>query len=214
MSLYKEITIYGKNFTEKDVIDCIFKVTEYNLNGINISLNYLPIVTSLVKKEIIISCPIDYPDGLSDSKHRQHQTISAIRKGANCIDLVINPIYLLNDKKILLAEDIQTHQKICADKNVLFRVMLEYRHFDKNIYYDIVKLCKILKVKYLFPATGNFVDDYTDNLIMCKMINTQYIGAKVISNGNIWKKEQYDLVKNSGIYGLRLRGNYDFSFLD
>jgi len=213
--MFKEITLYGKNFTQQEIINNVFKAIHYNLNGVNISLNYLSEIRSIISKEsnLILSCPIDYPDGLSDSRHRQHQTITAIRKGANCIDLVVNPIYLVNEQKSIIYSDIETHSKICKENDVTLRVMLEYRHFDKEIYYDIIRVCKILKVKYIFPSTGNFADDYTDNLIMCKMINSVYKGAKVIANGNIWKKDQYDLIRKSGIYGIRLRGNYDFSFL-
>jgi len=213
--MFKEINLYEKDATKDSVIKNVFKIINYNLDGINVSLNYISEVRDIIPKEsnLILSCPVDYPDGLSDTKHRQHQTITAIRKGANCIDLVINPIYLLNEQRNVIYSDIETQSKICKDNNILLRIMLEYRHFSKETYYDLIRLCRILKIKYIFPSTGNFADDYEDNLIMGKMINSIYSGVKVITNGNIWKKEQYELIKRSGIYGIRLKSNCDFSFL-
>lgn len=212
--MYHELDTYSKNSSENEVLQSVFKAIEYNFDGINVSPNYIAKIHSIVPKGMIVSCPIDYPYGLSDSSARQQQTISVLRKGANCIDLVLNPIYLINDQRHKVIDDLKAHIKICDQNNAMLRLMLEYRHFDdNNLYYNTVRLCKILKIKHIFPSTGHFADDYYDNLIVCKLINSQYSSAKLISNGNIWTENQYNTIKISGIYGVRLKSNYDMSFL-
>ena len=162
---------------------------------------------------LTISSGVDYPYGLSDTKIRQHHTISLIRRGATAIDLVVNPVHLINNNRHLLMDDIQANRAICIDNNIIFRVMLEYRHFSQDIYYEMVKICKLLKLPYIFPSTGHFPDDYIDNLIVCKLIQNEYTEAKLITNGNIWQKKHYDIIKESNIYGLRMQSGYDFGVL-
>ena len=209
--LYTEITTYGKNFSEEEIIDFVFKAIENGIGGINVSPNYISKLSSLLPDTINLSCPIDYPFGLSTTKVRQHQAISLIRKGCNTIDLVINPIHLVNNKKDVLLKDIDTIKKICKENEVVLRAMLEYRQFNEEVYRETIDLCRQKQIEYLFPSTGYFADDHIDNLIVSKMINSQYKDGKVITNGNVWKKEHYDLIEESGIYGLRLRAGYDIS---
>lgn len=163
---------------------------------------------------MILSCPVDYPYGLSNTKVRQHQTLSMIKHGARAIDLILNPVYILNNKRSCLINDIKANRLICNENNVIFRVMLEYRHFDEEVYAEMVKICKILRLPYIFPSTGHFADDYVDNLIICKMIQSEYPDAKIITNGNIWEKEHYDIIEKSNIYGVRLRSGYDIRVLE
>lgn len=175
------------------------------MDGINTSSNYLSKLSSILPSELMLSCPIDFPYGLSDSKIRQHQIISAIKNGANCVDLVVNPVYLLNDKRANLVLDIKAQQNICNDRGVRLRLMLEYRHFDEFIREDMLSICNTLKVGYIFPSTGHFVDDYLDNLIVASNIESSYKRISVITNGNIWNTKQYQEAVKAGIYGIQLK---------
>jgi hypothetical protein len=53
------------------------------------------------------------------------------------------------------------------------------------------------------PSTGHMLDDISDNIIACK-----YLSAKskiqTICNGNIWTEKQFESLKTSNIYGVRL----------
>lgn len=162
---------------------------------------------------LCLSSTIDYPYGLSDTKIRQHQTLSIIRRGAKAIDLIVNPVYLINNKRHALIDDIEANRIICSENGVIFRVMLEYRHFEEEVYYDMIKLCRMLKIQYIFPSSGHFIDDYMDNLITCKIIKSQYPNAKLITNGNIWQREHYELIERSDVYGMRIRAGYDINVL-
>lgn len=212
--MYIELNYYNKTMSESEVIDNVFKGLRYDIKGINVGQNYLQKIASVLPDGILLSCPIDYPYGLSDTKTRQQQTISAIRRGANCIDLVVNSVYIINDQRDKLMLDLRAHQEICKQNNVLLRVMLEYRQIEDNaIYAETLKICKILRLKYIFPSTGHFADDLTDNIIVAKMINSQYSASKVICNGNLWLKSQYEFVQKSGIYGIRLNGFYELEHI-
>jgi hypothetical protein len=52
-----------------------------------------------------------------------------------------------------------------------------------------------------------------DNLIMGKLIKSQYPKIKVITNGNIWKPEHYNTIEESGIYGIRIKSEYNLDLL-
>lgn len=199
--------------SEDQVIDVAFKTIEYGISGLNLSPNYLGIMSSMIPSDIVLSSPVDFPYGLSDTKVRQHQTLSLIRRGANAIDLVVNPIYIINNKKEKLVNDIQAHQTICADHNITLRLMLEYRHFSNEVYSDLIKICKIRGIRYMFPSTGHFADDYMDNLVMGKFIKSQCPDINIITNGNIWKKEHYDTIVESDIYGMRVKFQYNLDLL-
>lgn len=203
-NIYKELNLYDKTISQADTISRIFECMEYGVSGFNIGPNYLSYVASVLPDDIILSCPIDYPYGTSSSKVRQHQVISNINNGANTIDLVINPVYVVNDQSKQLLDDISANMAICQDRKVTFRLMTEYRQFDEWVYREIVKICRILRVEYLFPSTGNFNDDYVDNLIVCKKTKLWYTGINMITNGNIWQKEHYENVTNSRVYGIRV----------
>jgi deoxyribose-phosphate aldolase len=211
--IYKEVKIYGTNISENEVIDRSFKSIEYGVSGLSVSPNYVSKLSHIIPDPILIACPIDYPYGLSSTKIRQHETLSAIRSGATAIDLVVNPIYIINGEKQKISDDLEANKAICKENGVLFRIMLEYRQFDDDVYFELVKLCKYLRIEYIFPSTGNFVDDYLDNLIMCSLIQDICKAANVITNGNIWKKEHYDVIEKSNIYGIQLNFGYELEIL-
>ena len=86
--MYHELHIYNRNLDNNEARNLIFAAIEHNLHGISIPTPFLPIAQEIVPQGIVVASPIDYPNGMSDSKTREHAVILAIRKGANAIDLV------------------------------------------------------------------------------------------------------------------------------
>ena len=99
MTFYHEINLYAKDKSEKEILQNTFQALEANVDGISTNIVHLPAVKNILPNDKTLSCPIDYPNGLNDTSMRQHSVITAIRKGANVIDLVVNSIFIVDKKE-------------------------------------------------------------------------------------------------------------------
>jgi deoxyribose-phosphate aldolase len=150
-----------------------------------------------------ISCPIDFPYGLSDTKSRNFMVSQAIKSGANVVDLFLPTKMIINRKYDKFREDIKSNFDICFEKNVKLRYMLEYRVFSHEV---LAKVCQILMtfgIDTILPSSGMMLDDIHDNLIACNYFLTK-TGIKTICNGNIYTENHVKLANNANIHGIRL----------
>jgi deoxyribose-phosphate aldolase len=200
--MYKDVTCYNCTDTSDDVRETLFSAIDKELSGISI---FAPLITSIkdfLVDGLTLSCPIDYPYGVSDTAIRTHATLAALRKGANAIDLVASNILLFNKQANKFCDDVDSVKKVCDENGSTLRLMLDYRLYDYTTMIKIGNLLKELKIEYIIPATGRLIDAWDDNLaISIEMSNKT--GLKVITNGNIWKRSQYDLIAKSGVFGVR-----------
>ena len=150
-----------------------------------------------------LSCPIDYPYGLSDSKSRLFITSQLVKSGLHTLDLVVPAKFIANRKYDKLRDDIKNNLLICQENNINLRYILEYRVFNHETLAKTCQIFKSLGIEYVLPSTGHMIDDINDNLIAAKYLNTKS-EIKVICNGNIWTNKQVENLKNSGVYGVRL----------
>jgi len=204
--MYTELLIDGVQLTQKDVQKLVFLSLDSELDGVSVPLYFLPQVAPLLPSYFVLATHINYPNGDSDAKVRQHAVISALRKGANSIDVVVNPHHIMNRKDELIIDDIGAINDICEKHGALTRVMFEYRHYDR---YRILNICKQLNnigIVQAFASTGHFVDDYMDNLLMGLDIQ-RLSGIDVITNGNIWTLKQYEHILKSTIFGARIKSS-------
>jgi deoxyribose-phosphate aldolase len=150
-----------------------------------------------------ISCPIDFPYGLSDTKSRNFMVSQAIKSGANVIDLFLPTKMIINRKYDKFREDIKSNFDICFEKNVKLRYILEYRVFSHEV---LAKVCQILMsfgIDTVLPSSGMMIDDIHDNLIACNYFLTK-TGIKTICNGNIYTEKHVKLANNANIHGIRV----------
>ena len=197
--MYLELALLDKNCKEEDSVQGIFAAAEYNFDGISVLPNFVHVVKQY-SNDILLSCPIDFPSGTSATTTRNHAVLTAIRAGVDAIDLVVGQ-FSGNLSKLI--SDIESNFAICRDKNVELRVMMEYRSYeDYNRFFETVCLISEMGIEYIIPSTGDRVDSYIDNIVASKLIMDR-TGAKTISNGNVLNKEQYEKVRQSGVYGVR-----------
>ena len=204
--MYKELSIHRNDILVKDIQQKILVGIKNNVGGISILSYYLPDILDIVPEGISIAAPIDYPFGVSCTKLRQHATIAALRRGANTIDLIINVADIINDRENKVEQDIMAHVNICKDRATL-RLLLEYRFLNRKQLYRVCEIAKELGIEYILPSTGFMVDEYRDNLIVGLDLQKKF-NFNVITNGNIWLKKQYGVIRKSGIFGIRLK-NFD-----
>ena len=188
--MYKEISCYDKDTTEHTVTESIFTALKHDFHGVSVPAYYLPLAKDLIPDGFVVASSVDYPGG---------------RAGANAVDLVANSNLLVNRKFKKFKEDIEANYKICQDNNCSLRVMFEYRIYDKNSL--ILAACDIIRsvgVDYIFPSTGSMVDDIEDSIVVGFLLQKKK-ELNVICNANIWRKEDYEKVENSGVFGIRIK---------
>ena len=203
--MYKEISCYDKDTTEHTVTESIFTALKHDFHGVSVPAYYLPLAKDLIPDGFVVASSVDYPGGLSSTGVRCHSSINIIRAGANAVDLVANSNLLVNRKFKKFKEDIEANYKICQDNNCSLRVMFEYRIYDKNSL--ILAACDIIRsvgVDYIFPSTGSMVDDIEDSIVVGFLLQKKK-EQNVIFNANIWRKEDYEKVENSGVFGIRIK---------
>lgn len=201
--MYNELQIYSRELTQDKAREEMFVAIKHGFSGISTSIYFIPSMVEIIPTGMVLSCAVSYPDGTLDTKIKQHETLSAIRKGANAIDFVLNP-HLISAKKMQeMCDDILANLEICKENNATLRVMMEYRVFEPSLLLDICYLVRECGVEYAFPSSGHMLDNSTDNLLMSMAI--QKAGLQAITNGNIYKKDQYSSVLKSGIFGVRFK---------
>jgi len=201
--MYKELNLYDEQLSEQQAQDKFFKAIDLGVDGICTPIYFLPLLSSHVPDGLTLSVPIDYPNGMSDTRVKNHAIMNAIRKGANAVDVVLNPHYIVNGKLELISEGLSSYLGLCEDKNITLRVMLEYRSHELEKLLYVASLLVELNIEYVFPSTGHRVDTYTDNLLAGQSIHHKYPTLNVITNGNIWNHAQYQSILNSKVYGVR-----------
>ncbi len=203
--MFNEANLYDPTLSEKDITELAFKFIRMEMDCLFVPPYYLGKLRAILPKSIKLSCPIDYPAGLGDTYMRQHGCISAINRGADFVDLVVNPIYFYNCEKQKLVEDIQANKKICQEKGAELRIVLDYRMYYDGLIYTVANILSNLGIVYIIPATGQFVEDHTDNLIMCQMLMNKNPKIKTIYNNISCTKLQHADIEKAKIYGVRLK---------
>jgi len=204
--MYIEYACYDHSLSDDEVKQNISEAINFGIKNIAIHYTYIPLIKPLIyqsEPSIILSSPIDYPYGLSDSKTRILAIENAAKAGASVIDITVPSKYISNRKYDKLRDDIKNNILICQKNNLIPRYILEYRVFNHE---TLAKTCQILKslgVEYILPSTGHMIDNINDNLIACKYLMAKS-GINIICNGNIWTNKQADTVRSSEVYGARL----------
>jgi deoxyribose-phosphate aldolase len=210
--LYKEINLYDSTLSETEIVERAFKAIKQGITTIFVAPYYLGKLNAILPKSIKLACPVDYPHGLGDTYMRQHGCISAINRGASFVDLVVNPVYFINREKQKLVDDLQAHKKICEEKKVELRILLDYRMYVDGLIYTTANLLANIGIKYVIPSTGQFVEDYSDNLIICQLLMNKNPSIQTIFNGVFCSPEQLEKLEMAKIYGVRLK-SYNLVYL-
>ena len=204
--MYIDLACHDIETTKQDVQKATFVAIENDLNGISILPYFISFAKEFIYNGMTFSCPIDYPDGLNETKIRNHEVLSAIRHGVNTVDLVIQKHHIINSEFKKISDDILSNKKICEDNNTTLRVMLEYRIFSKENLNKCIIILKETGITTMFPSTGHMLDNLVDNLVIG--VNTQNdFGIDAIVNGNLWRPDQFQMIQKSEVFGVRLSTN-------
>tara|TARA_R110000751_G_scaffold179755_3_gene286106 strand:+ start:2092 stop:2739 length:648 start_codon:yes stop_codon:yes gene_type:complete len=188
----------------------VFDAVSVGFSGIAVPIYLLKeVATYFSGTTIDVATVIDFPNGTSDKKIRQHEVLVSLRAGADFIDIPINPYFIRDRKYSRIESEIKTFLRMCKDYGADPRMIIQHNLHPMKESLALARLMQDLEVPYILPASGFHNDDMYDNLVLCSSIEEK-TDIKTIFNGHIWLENQYNNVIKSNIFGLRL---YSFNLL-
>lgn len=199
-----EYSVYDISLSDEEIKKLLAEAVQYNPNTISVLLPHLKVAKStLAGTGINISTPIDYPLGILDTKNRAIIIETAIKSGANIINLVAQPSFFCNRKYDKFREDIKTNLEICNQASVELRYMLEYRVFTYELLYKVSQIMMDFGIDVMYPSTGHSLDDINDNILASALINKK-VPINIICNGNVWNIGHINNIKKIDLYGIKV----------
>jgi len=199
-----ELSFYDVASSDDEFKEIIKNINFLNPDTVCVFLNHIKLLKNNISENIKISTPIDYPLGNSDTKTRLCAIDSAIKNGANIINIVAQPYYLCNRKYEKFRDDIKQTQEVCIKNNVELRYILEYRIFTYELLYKVAQILLSNDIRTIYPSTGYLLDDINDNILACALINKKVPNINIISNGNIWNIGQINNINKSKLFGIKV----------
>lgn len=155
--------------------------------------------TIVGNRPIKISALIDYPLGLSDNKTRSCSVEQSLKSGADYVDVCMPQNLASNRKYDKIRDDTKNLLQITTN----IRYILEYRRFDHNCLKKICEIFDNFEIKYIFPSSGFFIDNLSDNILASVFLYKNSKEINVFCSGNAWKDSHFDLIEKSGLFGFR-----------
>lgn len=189
---------------ENEVKENLVQANRYKISGISIFPYYIKIAKTIINPDTKISCPIDYPCGILDTKSRICAVEGAIKAGANILDILVPSHYLTNRKYDKFREDIKNIKTICDLSEVHLRYILEYRIYSYELLYRICQILIEHDIDTVIPSSGYGLDDISDNILASALIYKKNPSLKIICNGNIWSPKHIDLIEKANLSHIRV----------
>lgn len=200
-----ELSLFDANQTTNELKSAVYSNIGWGASAVITHPYYLSKIVDLVNDAIKLGIVIDYPYGLGNYTSRHHAVVSACKQNIQILELVVNPIVIRNNERKNLIQDIKTAKTVCDDRNIELRIMLDYRMFSDRLIFATVELCSCLGVTKFVSSTGQFVDDFYDNLLICGMIQNKFPSTQCILNSSFCSDLYLEQSKSHNIYGIRLK---------
>lgn len=198
-----EFSAYDLATSDEELKNTLKEIQSINVNTICVFLNHIKLVKNNISENIKVSTSVDYPLGISDTKTRLVAIESAIKHGADIINLVAQPYYLCNRKYDKFRDDIKQSQELCQKYNIPIRYILEYRIFTYDLLYKVSQILSAAGVDTIYPSSGYLLDDINDNILAAALINKK-IPINIICNGNVWNHDQIKNIYKANLFGIKV----------
>ena len=125
---------------------------EYNTASVCIPPSYVEQAKKYVGEKLAICTVIGFPNGYNTTNVKVYETLEAIEKGADEIDMVINIGWLKDKKYEEIENEIKAIKNVCGDK--ILKVIIETCLLTDE---EKVKMCEIVDksgADYIKTSTG------------------------------------------------------------
>lgn len=195
--------------TDIEITDALSKdmakdIINFGVNSITVPYYLIkPIRSVLNDNNMLLSCFIDYPLGISDIKTRLSAIQQAHKAGASGVDISMPQNLASNRKYDKIREDVKVCAEYCVANGLVARYILEYRIFDHHC---LKKICEILEdnnILYIYPSSGYFLDNLADNILASIFLHQNSKDMKILCTGNMWMEKHFETLRKSGLNGFR-----------
>jgi deoxyribose-phosphate aldolase len=202
--MYIDFAFIDTEINESQAKDTIKSIVDNSyVNSITIPMYFTKIIKPYINNGLDFSCLIDYPLGISDTKTRTCAINEAIKLGFNTVDVSMPQNLAANRKYDKIREDIKNIHDISLEHKINTRYILEYRKFDHHCLKKICEIFETMNINYVFPSSGYFLDNISDNILASIFLYKNSKNLKIISTGNIWLDKHFESIINSGLFGFR-----------
>lgn len=198
--MHKELSCLDRTLSKNDIISHIFYAINKSFDLIVVPSVYLPIDTPI--GNLKLSTPIDYPYGQLSTETRINAIIQAEKKGCQVVDLVLNHSLIQACDWYALEHDIKCCLKVCKDKKLICRAMIDYRILSDEMVVDLSKKLIKLGIEYVITTTYSSLDDWIDNLLMCIELQDKCGNYPIMATNNLISKEMYSMIEKANIFGI------------
>lgn len=202
--MYIDFAIINTDINEAEAKTIITEVIKYPINSITVPYYLVKSIKNIIQDcPISISCFIDYPLGISDTKTRRFAAEQAHKLGITSIDIAMPQNLAANRRYDKIREDINSLCSFCFENNIQPKYILEYRVFDHHCLKKICEIFDDFNIKYTYPSSGFFIDNLADNILASIFLHQNSKDLNVICSGNIWTNKHFETIKKSGLFGFR-----------
>jgi len=201
--MYIDFAIIDTEITESQAKSLLQEIKAYPISSVSIPYYLYKSFKQILAEKIRLSCFIDYPLGISDSKTRLCAIKQANEVGFNTVDISMPQNLAANRKYDKIREDIKICIDYCLSSNMEPRYILEYRVFD---HYCLKKICEIFddnNIKFVYPSSGYFIDNLADNILASIFLHQNSKDLNVLCTGNMWHDKHFETMIKSGLFGFR-----------
>ncbi|MBP5342648.1 deoxyribose-phosphate aldolase [bacterium] len=176
---------YLKAFGTEDVIKKLcLEAKEYNFKSVCVNPYYIELAKELLKGSDTLVCTvIGFPLGQNTLETKIYETLDAIKKGADEIDMVINIAALLDKKYDYVLNEIKNIKEACGDKTL--KVIIETCYLTDEEIKIATELVIKAKADFVKTSTGFGIEGAkVKNVCIMKEISKDIISIKAAGGIN------------------------------
>ncbi len=153
ISKYIDHTLLKADSKLEDIKKLCEEAKEYNFCSVCINSSFIKDAKQYLKdSEVKICTVVGFPLGTSNSQTKAFEAKSAIKDGADEIDMVINIGLLKSKEYTRVKEDIESVYKACD--GTILKVIFETALLTKEELKEVSFLCKDIGVDFIKTSTG------------------------------------------------------------
>lgn len=155
LNKYIDHTLLKPTASEKDIIKICNEAKEYHFASVCVNPCNVSLVSNELKGSDVKTCSvISFPFGASSTEVKVEEAKKAIEAGAEEIDMVINVGKLLEGDLEYTQNEVSAITKVCHEKNVLLKVIVETCYLEEKNIADICAIIEKAGADFIKTSTG------------------------------------------------------------
>ena len=185
LAKYIEFTNLDNTATEEQIVAFLEIAEKYDFYSVVVSPHYVNLASTILKdSEMKVVTVIDFPLGTGSTEAKVTEVETAIKNGADEIDMVANIPAIKSHDFELVKEDIKSVKDACGDNPL--KVIIECPLIDDYEKATVARICDDCKVDYVKTSTGfNGIESFNEMVDSIKVIKKNAPHTEIKAAGGI-----------------------------